>query len=293
MSRAPVSAAADSRPAIAGRSSATTARAGSRAWLRWGLGAGVLLLVIVVASVTTGGWKYHRAFETATFKVVATYPHDPGAFTQGLVVDGDELLEGTGLNGASSLRRVKLKTGEVVQSVELNKQYFGEGITVWDDLIYQVTWKNQVGVIYDRSTLQVLKTFTYSGEGWGLTHDGTSLILSDGSSTLRFLDPKTFQVVRRISVRGPRGAVNKLNELEYVDGEIWANIWHADRIARIDPEKGRLLGWIDLSDLWPRRDRPDAQAVLNGIAYDPTDKRLFVTGKLWPRLYEIEIVPGG
>ena len=227
-----------------------------------------------------------------TFKVVNTYPHDRAAYTQGLIVDEGVLYEGTGLKGRSSLRRVELESGNVLHSVELGPEYFGEGVTTWNDQIIQLTWKSHLGFVYDKTTFRLLKTFTYPTEGWGLTHNGASLIMSDGTSTLHFMDPVTFQETKRITVTDQGQPVVNLNELEYVRGEILANVWQTDRIARIAPETGQVIGWIDLTGLLSQSDRlPSADAVLNGIAYDAGRDRLFVTGKLWPKLFEIKLVP--
>jgi glutaminyl-peptide cyclotransferase len=223
------------------------------------------------------------------FEVVNAYPHDPRAFSQGLVIHEGVLYEGTGQYGASSLREVELETGRVIRQFNLDRQFFGEGITLMGDSIYQLTWRARQAFVFDRETLEYRRTLRYRGEGWGLTHDGTHLIMSDGTSTLRFFDPQTFNEVRRVSVRDGRRRIDQLNELEYVDGEIYANIWKSDFIARISPADGRIVGWIDLTALWPARQRPDPEAVLNGIAWDAQQRRLFVTGKNWPRLYEIRI----
>ena len=223
------------------------------------------------------------------FQVVRAFPHDPRAYTQGLVFEGGFLYEGTGKYGESTLRKVELETGRVVQSRALERRLFGEGIAILGDRIIQLTWRAGTGIVYDKASLRELRRFRYTGEGWGLAWDGTHLIMSDGSSTLRFLDPTTFKVVRRLLVRSRGRRVGRLNELEYVEGEIFANIWYKDWIARISPATGEVTGWIDLRALWP--DREDREAVLNGIAYDPTNRRLFVTGKNWPKLYEIRLVP--
>jgi len=225
-----------------------------------------------------------------TYQVVNTYPHDPTAFTQGLVFEDGRLYESTGIEGRSSLREVELESGKVLRQVDLPPECFGEGITILDDRIYQLTWKNEIGFIYDRKDFHSRGPFGYTGEGWGLTNDGRYLILSDGSATLKFLDPKTFHVVRKVHVTEGERAVTDLNELEYIDGEIFANVWHVDRIARIDPESGRLTAWIDMKGLLPGG-WPHAEAVLNGIAYDRKDRRLFVTGKEWPKLFQVRIVP--
>jgi glutamine cyclotransferase len=225
-----------------------------------------------------------------TYKVKRTYPHDSSAFTQGLVYLDGILYESTGLRGRSSLRKVDIETGSVLQRSELLPEYFGEGIAVLGDRIYQLTWTTGVGFVYDRKTLALLQEFHYGIEGWGMTHDGSRLIVSDGSSTLYYWDPRTFREVRRLPVTNQGKPVTNLNELEYVEGEIYANVWQQDRIARISPETGNVLGWIDLKGLLPPADRHGGEDVLNGIAYDPQGKRLFVTGKLWPKLFEIEIV---
>jgi glutamine cyclotransferase len=227
---------------------------------------------------------------TATYEVLNTYPHDRGAFTQGLVYEDGWLYEGTGLNGRSTLRKVVLDTGEVVQSHALDDSYFGEGITIFGDKIYQLTWQSQIGFIYEKASFTQVGEFYYPSEGWGITHDGAQLIMSDGSATLHFLDPQTLQEISTISVTDNNGPVLRLNELEYVNGEIYANIWQTDRIARISPETGQVLGWIDLTGLLSAEDRQQTVDVLNGIAYDAASNRLFVTGKLWPKLFEIRIV---
>jgi len=235
-----------------------------------------------------------RAFQSepaphASYSVERSYPHDRGAFTQGLEYVDGFLYEGTGLNGRSSIRKVKLETGEVVQQRDVPSEYFGEGITVWKSDLYELTWRSQTAFSYDRATFAPKKTFSYAGEGWGLTHDDRSLIMSDGSSSLRFLDPATFAEQRRISVIDGGRPIARLNELEYVRGEIYANVWQTDSIVRIAPDSGRVLGWIDLRGLL-RADEQAGVDVLNGIAYDAEHDRLFVTGKLWPRIFQIKIV---
>jgi glutamine cyclotransferase len=224
------------------------------------------------------------------YEVVNTFPHDPDAFTQGLVYVDGVLYEGTGLNGRSSLRRVDLATGEVLQQVDLPEEQFGEGIAVLGERIWQLTWQSRIGWVYDRATFKSVGTVEYVTEGWGLTTDGERLIMSDGSSTLYFRDPETFGEIGRVEVRDGDSPVTRLNELEYVDGEVWANVWQTDRIARIDPASGRVTGWVDLTGLLSPEDRAGHQVdVLNGIAWDADTGRLFVTGKLWPVLYEIRI----
>lgn len=255
--------------------------------IRW-----VLLGVVIVGVVGLGAWVSGRdgAPQAYVAQVVNDYPHDADAYSQGLIFVDGTLYEGTGKYGQSTLRRVDLKTGGVQQQISLSNRVFGEGITAWDDTIIQLTWKANVGLIYDRKTFELRQKFRYSGEGWGITHDGRNLIISDGSPTLRFLDPKTFHVVRRLSVRSGGSRIRHLNELEFVNGEILANVWYKDYIVRISPASGEVTGYIDLSRLWPQSQRPDKEAVLNGIAYDKVGKRLFVTGKNWPRLYEIRLV---
>lgn len=223
------------------------------------------------------------------YEVVHTWPHDPNAFTQGLVFHDGKLLESTGQESRSSLRRVELETGKVLQKVDVPPPYFAEGITLLNGRIYQLTWQHQLGFIYDAGTFEKIGKFSYQGEGWGLTNDGQSLILSDGSNRLRFLNPDNFQLRKALAIVDGSAPVMEINELEYVQGEIYANIWHADRIARIDPQSGRVVGWIDLTGLLPRGEVHDEEAVLNGLAYDETSSRLFVTGKLWPKLFEIRV----
>lgn len=245
-----------------------------------------LLLVVAIAgtakSVAPQIWGY---------QIVHTYPHDPRAFTQGLLYVDGHLYESTGLRGQSSIRMLDLNSGRVLQKYDLPAQEFGEGLTDWGNTLVQLTWQAHKGFVYDRFSFALLRTFAYSGEGWGLTHDDKQLIMSDGTSYLRFLDPKTFLETRRIHVTTPSGEeIPDLNELEYVGGEIYANVWHSDRIARISPKTGKLLGWIDLTGLRDQSTTANPDAVLNGIAYDAKDNRLFVTGKLWPKLYEIKVV---
>jgi glutaminyl-peptide cyclotransferase len=224
------------------------------------------------------------------YQVVASYPHDRGAFTQGLVYDQGRLFEGTGLNGQSSIREVRLETGDVLRQDDLAVEYFGEGITIFGDRLIQLTWQSRTGFVYDRDTFEPLREFSYPTEGWGLTHDGTRLIMSDGTATLHFLDPTSFEELGSVEVRDQNGPVTRLNELEYIDGQVYANIWQTDRIARIDPRTGSVRSWIDLEGLLSADERQGAD-VLNGIAYDPARDRLLVTGKLWPKLFEIDLVP--
>ena len=223
------------------------------------------------------------------YTIVRAYPHDRDAFTQGLQYIDGELYEGTGLNGRSSIRKVNLDTGAVLQKRDVAEAYFGEGITVWRNQIVQLTWQSGVAFVYDRKTFAPLRTFRYRGEGWGLTNDGTNLIMSDGSEVLRVIDPATFDVRRRVRVTASGAPVRELNELEYVKGEVFANVWQTERVARIDLKTGNVSGWIDLAGLLTARERAGTD-VLNGIAYDAARDRLFVTGKLWPKLFEIRLV---
>jgi glutaminyl-peptide cyclotransferase len=225
------------------------------------------------------------------YRVVHVYPHDRTAFTQGLEYRGGFLYEGTGLEGRSVVRKVKLETGEVVQQIRVAPQFFGEGITVINQRIVELTWKAQAGFIYDQDSFRQLRTFQYRGEGWGLTNDSQQIYMSDGSSQIRIWDPVTLQEKRRLRVRDGTKPVAMLNELEYVRGELYANVWQTDRIVRISPADGRVLGWIDLTGLLSEQERSQPVDVLNGIAYDSFGDRLFVTGKLWPKLFEIKLVP--
>lgn len=222
-------------------------------------------------------------------RVLATYPHDSGAFTQGLFFADGVLFESTGQHGESAVREVDLLTGKVRREVRLPREYFGEGSTGWGDTIISLTWKHGTAFRWDRRTLRQIGTFSYSGEGWGLTQDGKSLILSDGTPELRFLDPTSFAEQRRITVTYQGRPIRRLNELEYVRGEILANIWHQDLIVRIDPATGVITGVIDLRDLAAAVPVADSEAVLNGIAYDDKSGKLYVTGKNWPSLYEIAL----
>jgi glutaminyl-peptide cyclotransferase len=243
-----------------------------------------------VSSVAAQGAKAAKPIPTSGYSIVTSYPHDPGAFTQGLQYVNGVLYEGTGLNGRSSIRKVELKTGKVLQQRDVAPEYFGEGITLWKKTLIQLTWQSGVAMVYDATTFAPRTTFKYRGEGWGLTQDGTSLVMSDGSAELRFLDPDTFAERRRVKVVADGQPVVSLNELEFVKGEILANVWQTDLVARIDPRSGAVTGWIDLKGLLTTRERALTD-VLNGIAYDASGDRLFVTGKLWPRVFEIRITP--
>lgn len=224
------------------------------------------------------------------YTVVRSYPHDPKAFTQGLEVFGGFLYEGTGQKGRSAVRKLEIETGKVVQEERLHPQYFGEGITISQGKLFQLTWQDRTGFVYDARTLKFIRNFAFFGEGWGLTHDPLNLIMSDGTSTLRFLETTRFQERRRVKVTDAGIPIERLNELEWVRGEIWANVWETDYIVRISPKDGRVVGWIDLKGLQsgPAVKLPP-DAVLNGIAYDAQNDRIFVTGKLWPRLFEIRV----
>jgi glutaminyl-peptide cyclotransferase len=223
------------------------------------------------------------------YTIVNTYPHDPEAFTQGLQYHNGFLYEGTGLTGQSSIRKVDLTTGKVLQRRGLAPSHFGEGITIRNAELIQLTWQSGLAFVYDLDTFAPKRTFSYRGEGWGLTQDSSNLIMSDGTDVLRVLDPATFAERRRIRVHASGLGLRDLNELEFVKGEIFANVWMTDRIARINPGTGRVAGWIDLTGLLPARDRISTDQVLNGIAYDAAGDRLFVTGKLWPKVFEIKI----
>jgi glutamine cyclotransferase len=225
-----------------------------------------------------------------TYRIINAYPHDPGAFTQGLLYHGGYLYESTGLHGRSSLRKVDLKTGRVLKIRKLPGKYFGEGITLYGKRLFQLTWQSKTGFIYDPETFRRLGHFSYGTEGWGITTDGIHLIMSDGTSTLRVLEPRTFIVSRKIEVKDGGKSVSGLNELEYVKGEIYANIWNTAYIARISPETGEIAGWIDLRGLFGEIGKKYEWDVLNGIAYDQEKDRLFVTGKFWPKLFEIKII---
>jgi len=252
-----------------------------------------IVLAVALLSCAGAALAYsqrHAKAKTYGYEIVNTFPHDRAAYCQGLVFDEGVLYESTGQYGKSSVRTVELETGNVLKQQQLKSSLFGEGIVVWEQDLIQLSWRSQAAFIYDKKTLKYRSYFRYAGEGWGLTHDGKHLIQSDGTSTLRFLNPRTHRVTRRLKVRDGRRPIEHLNELEYVGGEIYANVWHSDSIARIDPENGRVTGWIDLSGLFPPSQRRDRESVLNGIAYDKQKKRLFVTGKNWPNLFEIRVV---
>jgi glutamine cyclotransferase len=252
---------------------------------------GVLLAALALLAVLFHlNFKVRRVVPVYGYKVINAYPHDKRAFTQGLVFENGFLYEGTGLVGRSTLRKVELETGKIVKGRKVGDEYFGEGITIYGDKIFQLTLRAGVGLVYDKESFELLGQFNYPTEGWGITHDGKSLIRSDGTSTMYFLNPETFEQTGRIEVADTNGPVAGLNELEYVRGQIYANVWRTDRIARIDPKTGRVTGWIDLAGLLGMEARGQLVDVLNGIAYDEKDDRLFVTGKLWPKVFEIEPV---
>lgn len=258
---------------------------------------GVMLVGVVVITTAGAGtwatWFAPRASRVPIYgvEIVKVYPHDLSAFTQGLEFSDGHLYEGTGQYGRSRLRKVQLETGTALKEAALPEDVFGEGITVWNDRILQLSWQERQGLIFDKETFELRGRFRYAGEGWGLTHDDKHLIMSDGSATLRFLDPESYQQVRSIRVLTPDGRpVDQLNELEYINGEILANIWNTSTIARISARSGRIVGWIDLSNVRPRQ-AIGSNAVLNGIAYEPKSRRLFVTGKNWSDLFEIRVVP--
>lgn len=249
------------------------------------------LAVAALASLSLVAPARAEAPRQFGYSVVKSYPHDPNAFTQGLFWRDGFLYESTGLEGRSSVRRVTLETGVPEQERLVDSRVFGEGMVDWKDRLITLTWTSEIGFIYDRTSFELVGEFSYPGEGWGLTRDETRLIMSDGTSELRFLDPETLRETGRVQVTDEGRPVDNLNELEWVKGEVLANIWQTDRIARIDPRTGRVTGWIDLSGLLSPADRAGARVdVLNGIAYDAAGERLFVTGKLWPRLYEIKLV---
>ena len=250
-----------------------------------------LFFISVFMSILLVAPHVHSAPSISSFKIIRTYPHDEKAFTQGLVFHGGFLYEGTGLYGRSSVRKVRLETGEVVRRRELPDNVFGEGLTLWRDRLIQVTWRSETGYIYDEASFRLIGQFHYRGEGWGITSDGKQLIMSDGSATLRVLDPDTLAVKRKIEVRDGGMPVSGINELEYVKGEIYANIFPTDRIARISPRTGRVLGWVDLSSLRGREGPWLRADALNGIAYASGQDRLFVTGKFWPAIFEIALPP--
>jgi len=260
----------------------------------------IAIVAVVIMLASTGALTAQRAAQRApvaaasapvsSYRIVKIYPHDRAAFTEGLFFQDGVLWESTGQNGSSWIRKVRLENGEVLQQTPLEPQYFGEGIVAWKKSLIQLTYKTEIGFVYDITTMKRLRSFNYTGEGWALTHDGTRIIMSDGSSSLRFLEPETLKETGRLPVKDAGKPVLELNELEFVKGEILANVWKTERIARISPKTGQVIGWVDLSGLLDPRDATGVD-VMNGIAYDAAGDRLFVTGKLWPKLFEIRIVP--
>lgn len=223
------------------------------------------------------------------YEVVASYPHDPGAFLQGLVWHDGGFYESTGLFGESTLRRVAFPSGEVLQKVDVPREHFAEGLALVDDRLIQLTWRSKKGFVYDRASFGLLGEFPYDTEGWGLTYDGAALIMSDGSDTLFFLDPATYQPIRTVTVTLDGRRLQRLNELEWIRGEVWANVWQTDIVVRIDPTSGQVVGVLDLAGLLPGGERRSADDVLNGIAYDAETDRIFVSGKRWPLLFELRL----
>ena len=254
------------------------------------LAAGAFALRVNVPSVErpSGLQKADQPIPVRSVKVLKTYPHDPQAFTQGLEYFDGFLYESTGEKGQSSLRRVDLESGKVLQKTDLGPEYFGEGLTIFRGKIYQLTWLSKIGFVYDLKTFRKLRDFHYYGEGWGLAHDESKLILSDGTNTLRYIDPESFAVVRTVEVYAGKEAVTNLNELECIGNDIYSNVWHANRIARIDGRTGQVRDWIDLSAL-AAQEQKEPEGVLNGIAFDPARRRFFVTGKNWAHLFEVQI----
>lgn len=223
------------------------------------------------------------------YDVVNSYPHDSRAFLQGLVWHDGGFYESTGQYGRSTLRRVEFPSGKVVKSISLDSSIFAEGLALVGDRLVQLTWQAQRGFVYDRETFKLIREFTYKTEGWGLAYDGKNLILSDGSDSLTYLDSETFEPVRKLAVKWNGRPVTEINELEFIEGEIWANVWHRDQIIRIDPSTGNVTSYLDMKGILPPDERRDPEAVLNGIAYDSVEKRVFVSGKLWPKIFEIKL----
>ncbi len=230
------------------------------------------------------------AAPVAGYKVIAKYPHSTQSFTEGFFFKDGFFYEGTGLNEHSAVLKIQPETGRIVQRVDLPSRYFGEGIIDWGAYLYEWTWQSQICFVYDRATLKLLREFTYTGEGWGMTHSGDRIITSDGTLTLRFRNPVNFAETGHVVVKDGARPIERLNELEYINGEIYANVWHEDRIARISPQDGHVIGWIDISGLLPVREKVDEESVPNGIAWDAKGRRLFVTGKQWPWVFQIAVV---
>jgi len=249
----------------------------------------MLLMLSLNFSALLSSEEISHSIPVYTYQVINTYPHDQDAYTQGLIFESGFLYEGTGRYGRSSLRKVELETGKVLQRHQLRSHYFGEGITIWGNQIIQLTWLNHTGFVYDKSSFKLLKRFYYTFEGWGITHDDKKLIISDGSAILHFWDPVKLEELDSIQVHDDYGPVEGLNELEYIQGQIYANIYTTDLIAIIEPSSGQVTGWINLQGIINPADYSEEIGVLNGIAYDSQQERLFVTGKLWPKLFEIQL----
>jgi len=249
-----------------------------------------LLLYLCLPLLALSSAATYAAVPVDGYKVVATYPHSTESYTEGFFYLDGMFYEGTGLTGHSAVMAIQPETGKVLQRRDLPAQYFGEGIIDWGSYVYQWTWQSHICFVYDRFSLRLIKQFTYSGEGWGMTRAAKEIITSDGTDTLRFRNPDTFAETRHIAVHDGTVPITQLNELEYVKGEIYANVWHSDRIVRISPRDGKVLGWIDLTGILPAAEKVSGEAVLNGIAYDAQHDRLFVTGKQWPKIFEIRVV---
>lgn len=255
----------------------------------------------IVNKTNTNAAKSSSSVPIYTYEIVKTFPHDPKAFTEGLFFYNGFLYESTGETGKSDLRKVELETGKVVQQIKLPKDIFGEGTTILNGKIYQLTWQSEKGFVYDAETFKLLREFTYQGDGWGLTNNGTNLYMTDSTHVIRVIDPETFKTIKTLVVLREDGKpLMQINELEYIKGEIWSNVWHSEEpnilgkenyIARIDPNSGKLLGWIDLGGISPDDVQRGSENTLNGIAYDAANDRIFVTGKKWKNLFEIKVKP--
>ncbi len=247
--------------------------------------------LVVVMGMAVGCQAAPKLAPVQGYRVVAKYPHSTESYTEGFFFKDGMFYEGTGEKGRSALLVEVPETGKVVQRRDLDKEYFGEGIVDWGANVYEWTWQSHVCFVLDRFSLRIVKQFSYGGEGWGMTHDAKELITSEGSATLRFRNPDTFEETHQIVVRDGGKVVDQLNELEWIHGEIWANVWHEDRIARISPADGHVIAWVDLKGLLPESEKLDAESVLNGIAFDARNDRIFVTGKQWPWVFEIKVIP--
>jgi glutaminyl-peptide cyclotransferase len=259
-----------------------------------------MIKISATKSDGTSGENYEEIFVTSdvkpikyTYQIVATYPHDVSHFTQGLEFHDNTLYEGTGQEGSSAIYRLDLKTGKAQKETKLEYQYFGEGITILNNKIFELTYKNDIGFVYDLNTFKILNTWKYkSKEGWGLTNDGKSLVMSDGTENIYFIHPENYKEINRIQVCDEHNVVKNLNELEYIKGEIWANIWTTDNIVIIDPKTGKVTGEVDLSGISGSilQNQKEQMDVLNGIAWNPVTDKIYVTGKLWPKLFEIKLI---